>query len=122
MADPAFKAAFDSVLAGYRASLSPGNIAVALRIRDDESVEPKARLKACEYLDGPRPLANGVQVNVTQNNSDQPRLAGYVIRLGQSEQKVVEHRADDAPAAPRGQANPCEGEPELARKPLGEWD
>jgi hypothetical protein len=35
MAEPSFKEAFDAVLASYRASLEPGNIAMALSIRDD---------------------------------------------------------------------------------------
>jgi hypothetical protein len=110
MADPDFKRNFDGVLAGYRASLAPGNIAVARSIRDDESVEPKARLKACEYLDGPRPLATGPIVNIAQvNNSGAATvLPGYVIKLNDPAPKTIDNKAD-APATPRGQANPCEG-------------
>jgi hypothetical protein len=107
MADPDFKRNFDGALAGYRASLAPGNIAVALSIRDDESIEPKARLKACEYLDGPRPLANGVQVNVTQNNNTKTTvLPGYVIKLNDpaAEPKTIEHQAE-TPIVPAKSGN-----------------
>ena len=76
--DPAFQAAFRTATESYRATLEPGNLAMALEIRDDRTARPKERIRAGEFLRGPK-AAPGVTVNVSQVNATAP--AGYVIDL-----------------------------------------
>lgn len=74
---------FRSALEACRATWELGSVAMALSIRDDPNNAPKERIRAAEFLRGPRPAA-GVQVNVNQNNqtSADPHPAGYVILFG----------------------------------------
>jgi len=51
---------------------------MALEIRDDRTARPKERIRAGEFLRGPK-AAPGVTVNVSQVNATAP--AGYVIDL-----------------------------------------
>jgi hypothetical protein len=97
--------------------LEPGNIAMALSIRDDTAQPAKERIRAGEFLRGPKPLANGVQVNVTQNNSGQPQLAGYVIRLSDPapEPKIIEHQAE-TPVVPAKSGNVGDAHRDVARE------
>lgn len=92
--DAAFQSAFKTAVEAYRATLEPGNLAMALEIRDDRLAKPKERIRAGEFLRGPK-AAPGVTVNVQQNNG-QPQRAGYVINLGtplgeiERESKIVD--------------------------------
>jgi hypothetical protein len=90
--------------ANYRACLEPGNIAMALEIRDDRGNKAKDRIKAGEFLRGPREASAGVQVNI--NNQATP---GYIIRLDSPEPaaKTIDHEAEVIPApGVQGNAGP----------------
>lgn len=54
-ADADFQRAFREAVEAYRATLEPGNIAMGLQIRDDPASTAKERIRAGEFLRGPRP-------------------------------------------------------------------
>jgi hypothetical protein len=93
--DPVFRAAFKTAVEAYRESLEPGNLRVGLELRDNQLQPGKVRLRAAEFLRGPRPV-QGVTVNVQQNNGGAPTLPGYIIRLdgpaAEPEPKTIEGR------------------------------
>jgi hypothetical protein len=97
---PEFRSAFDTAIEAYRATLEPGNLAMALRIRDDATQRARDRLKAAEFLRGAKPAAAATVVSVTQNNTA-PAIAGYVLNLGvpmREHEKAIAGEIIDAPA------------------------
>jgi hypothetical protein len=94
-----FQEAFAAEVEVYRQSLEPGNLAVALSIRDahgDGSPECNSvRLKAVQVLRGaPKPSAVNIQVN-QRTNIRAAISPGYVIKLDGTKEPSIEHANGD---------------------------
>ncbi len=95
-----FQDAFAAEVESYRQSLEPGNLAVALSIRDehgDGSPErDSVRLKAVQVLRGtPKPSAVNIQIN--QRTDIHAAISpGYIIKLtDEPKRPTIEHDDDE---------------------------
>jgi hypothetical protein len=79
--DNTFISALKAATEAYRTSLEPGSIAMAVEIRDNRSNAPKERIKAAEFLRGPKAVPGVVINNNLQQNNMSHSPAGYVIDL-----------------------------------------